>query len=575
VSINPGGSVKRFSLFLIFTLIVEIAFSQQLALGHVTQFDVASDVLPKIKQATKADDVWAGVTVDLNWLLGGINSKSCAKSQKSYIGCVMAVQAFASVLKKNLEVVPVSQLNGKQPFYQVDQLALVEMPLPTIKTAKEAFGYFEEVRKKLSTRFFAASATFVKSPNSDFELLLTEINKRGGTDVKPALLVMAATKYFESAVDPHTSMRPTKEMEQAASESGASFVGIGIEFVKLEQGLMVKRVLKGSGAGLAGVQVGDIVTAADGKAFTGLLDDDIVATLRGGENTTVKLTIDRNQKVLDINVVRKKVVNPVVSSESVNFNGKSMVYIRLTNFMYSNICDEFADVISAWDKQNIAGYVLDLRNNPGGNVQIAACVGGMFLGNNKIVSYFERRTFLGVQYDSLPTQAKVTTTKPLSVLINAYSASASEIVSGAIRDYNRGYIVGQTSFGKGSYQGCGPMRDQQELTICSTQGLFLAPSGNSNQTVGIAPHISVYMNKDAQDSETYAMREAQMYLFPLPPKKMPKPPAGNWNQLKAPTQCLAKLKLELAYDQATSASAFYKDYQLLNGLAAVNCWGAQ
>ncbi|OYZ23363.1 MAG: hypothetical protein B7Y39_04880 [Bdellovibrio sp. 28-41-41] len=567
--------MKRFSLFFILTLVVEIAFSQQVALGHITQFNVASDVLPKIKQQAKPDDVWSDVSLDVNWLLGGINSKSCAGSQKTYIGCVMAVQAFASVLKKNLEVIPVALLNGKQPFYQAGRLALVEMPLPTIKTPKEAFGYFEEVRKQLSTRFFAASAAFIKTPNTDFELMLTELNKRAGVDVKPAVFVAAATKYFESALDPHTSMRPTKEMELASRENGESFVGIGIEFVKLEQGLMVKRVLKGSGAGLAGVQAGDIVTAADGKAFKGLSDDDMVAVMRGVENTTVKLTVERNLKVMDISIVRKKIVNPVVSSESMNFNGKSIVYIRLTNFMYSNICDEFARVISAWDKQNISGYVLDLRSNPGGNVLIASCVGGMFLGNNKVISYFEKKSMFGIQYDSLPTKASVTTDKPLSVLVNAYSASASELVSGAIRDYNRGYIVGQTSFGKGSYQGCSPLQNQGELTVCSTQGLFFAPSGNSNQTVGIEPHISVYMNKEVQESETYAMREVQMYLFPLPTKKMPNAPAGPWNQLKAPKQCLRNLKLESVYDQAASSIPYYKDYQLLNGLAAVNCWGAR
>lgn len=567
--------MKRFSLFFILTLVVEAAFSQSATFGQISKFNVASDVLPKIKQQAKPDDVWSDVTVDLNWLIGGINSKACSGSQKTYIGCVMAVQTFASVLNKNLEVIPVAMLNGKKPYYQADRLALIEMPLPSIKTPKEAFGYFEEIRKQLSTRFFTASSAFIKSPNSDFEMMLTEINKRAGASAKPALFVAAATKFFESALDPHTSMRPTKEMELASSENGESFVGIGIEFVKLDQGIIVKRVLKGSGAYLAGVQIGDVVTAADGKLFKGLSDEDMVSAMRGVENSTVKLTIERNQKVLDLDVVRKKIVNPVVSSESLTFNGKTIVYIRLTNFMYSNICDEFAAVISAWDKKNISGYVLDLRNNPGGNVLIASCVGGMFLGNNKVVSYFEKKSLFGVQYDSLPTKASVKTDKPLSVLVNAYSASASELVSGAIRDYNRGYIVGQTTFGKGSYQGCSPLKYQSELTICSTQGLFFSPSGNSNQSVGIEPHISVYMNKDVQESESYAMREEQMYLFPLPSKKMPNAPAGTWNQLKAPKQCLQNLKLESIYDQASSSQPYYKDYQLLNGLAAVNCWGGQ
>lgn len=567
--------MKRISLFLLLTLMVEIAFSQQAALGNVTQFNLANDILPKIKiQQAKPDDVWSDVSVDLNWLLGGINSKACASSQKTYLGCVMAVQAFAGALNKNYEVIPIDLLDKQVPFYKGDRLALVEMPVPTITSAKQAYSYFEQMRKQLTSRFFSSSSAFMRNPNTDFELMLTEIYKRAGQNIKPSFYVAAATKFFEMARDPHTSMRPTKELQLVSNENGASFVGLGIEFVKLEQGLMVKRVLKGSGSAAAGVLVGDVVMAVDGKALKGLTDEDVVALMRGVENTSVKLTVQRGAASQDLTVVRKKVVNPVVSSESVNFNGKMMVYIRLTNFMYSNICDEMADIVSAWDKQNISGFILDLRSNPGGNVMIASCVGGMFLGNNKVISYFENRSFFGSKYDALPTQAKATTTKPLSVLINAFSASASELVAGAIRDYSRGYVVGQTSFGKGSYQGCQPLQNQNELTVCSTQGLFFAPSGNSNQTVGVEPHISVYVNKDAQEGETYAMREAQMYLFPLDPKKMPNAPAGNWNQLKAPKLCLQNLKLDAVYDQAQSTSLFYKDYQLLNGLAAVNCWGA-
>lgn len=568
--------MKHVLLLIILTLVVEIAFSRTTALGNVTQFELASDVLPKIKpQASKPDDVWSDISVDLNWLLSGVNTKTCALSQRNYLGCVLAVQAFSIAIKKNLEVIPVALLNGQTPFYQADRLALVEMPMATINTPKEAYGYFEQMRKQLSIRFSAASAAFIKAPNSDFDLLLKEIHKQAGGNVKSAVYVAAATKFFESASDPHTSLRPTKELQLASSESGDSFVGIGIEFVRLEQGLMVKRILKGSGADLAGVIVGDIITGADGKSVSGLNDEELMSALRGVENTTIKLTIQRNQAALDLSVNRKKVVNPVVSSEHMNFNGKSIVYIRLTNFMYENVCKEFAAVIKKWDNQNISGYLLDLRNNLGGNVSMAACVGGMFLGNNKVVSYFEQKSMFGVQYSSLPTKASVTTNKPLSVLINAFSASASEIVAGAMRDYNRGYIVGQTSFGKGSYQGCGQLQNMKELTICSTQGLFFSPSGESNQTVGIVPHISVYMNKDAHDLETYAMREAQMYLFPLPPKQMPNPPVGHWNRLKAPKQCLQNLKLESVYDQAAPNVSYYKDFQLLNGLAAIDCWGAR
>lgn len=562
------------SIYLILTLVFlfEFSFSEQVSSRTLNQFSLADDSNPKIIK-NNLDDVWNDVAVDLLWLQSGINSKNCSISTKSYFGCVMAVETFATVLKKNLEVIPVSQLAGKKPYFSASRLALVEVPEPVITTPKEAYSFFEKVRSSLNARFLVASAEFLKAPTTDFEILLNEINQQAGQNVKPSLIVATASKFLESARDPHTSMMPTKKLEQSYQENGDSFVGIGIEFMPLDQGLMVRRIVKGSGSEKAGIQVGDIVVGIEGKLIKDPKDESIVSTLRGNENTSVRLTILREKVKFDVSVVRTKIVSPVISSNSIDFNGKAYAYIRLTNFMYNNICTEFATVIESWEKENIAGYVLDLRNNPGGNVAIAACVGGAFLGEKQVLSYFEKKTIFGSVFQPLPTQSRVVTKKPLSVLINAYSASASEIIAGAFKDYGRAYIVGQTSFGKGSYQGCQKMPSLESLTVCSTNGLFFGPSGNTNQTVGVVPHISVFINKEPSDLETYSIREAQMYLFPLEPKTMPNTPAGFWNTLQAPAQCMNKLDVVGLYNHSLPAVAYFKDFQLLNSLAALNCHG--
>ncbi len=565
--------MSRISLFLVLTLLVELSFSQQVLSGSLSRFQSATDGTPKIQQVS-VDDVWSDVKIDLPWLVAGINSKSCSISQKTYIACALAVQSFASVLNKNYEVIPVSQLNGLTPFYQAQTLALVEMPAPVMTTPKDAYSFFEKMRAQLASRFFTSSAVYVKTPNVDFEMMLLKVYTEAGKNIKPSVYVAAAGKYFEVAMDPHTSLRPTKEMEMASHESGDSFVGIGVELVKLAQAMMVRRVMKNSGAAQAGVLAGDNIIAVDGTSIANLKDDEAVNMMRGLENTKVTLTIQRGQQNLDLTIVRAKTVNPVLSSESITFNGKKMVYLRLTNFMYEGICSEFEKTIQNWESQDVEGYVLDLRNNPGGNVTIAACVGGVFLGDKKTLVYFEKRQERGSTYQALPTKTNIVTSKPLSVLINAYSASASEIIAGAFKDYGRGYIVGLTTFGKGSYQGCIPLSGPAKLTACQTQGLFFLPSGITNQTTGVSPHIEAYLKKDAEESEKYAIREAQMYLYPLEPKVMPTAAAGNWNRLMPPTQCLAKLNLPETFDEATGTTAYYKDYQLLNGLAAVNCAGA-
>ncbi len=565
----------RISILLVLSVISQLSLAQPIRSQSLTRFQAASDVSPKINKnvASAKDDVWSDVTVDLKWLVGGINYQSCSQSQKAYYGCVLAVETFAAVLKKNIEVFPVAQLTIKKPLFQAATLALVEVPAPVISNAKDAYGFFAAERAKLTTRFLLASAEYFKAPNQDFELMLSAINQLAGQSVKPMAYVAAASKYIETARDPHTSIIPLKQRESEYQDSGDSFVGIGIEFMPVAQGLLVKRVVKGGGALQAGLKVGDLIVAADGLLIKDIKDEDVTTHLKGAAGTTVNLTIQRDQKSFDVVVTRSQIVNPVISSESINYNGKTYAYIRLTNFMYEKICEEFAVVVQGWEKQNVDGYLLDLRNNPGGAVTIAACIGGMFLGNKKIVAYFEKRAQLGSTYEKLETDSTVTTTKPMSVLINAGSASASEIIAGALKDYNRAYIIGQTSFGKGSYQGCGQMQGQPSLLICSTGGLFFAPSGNSNQTLGIVPHVSVFLRKEAGDSETYSLREPQLYLFPLDPKKMPNAPVSNWNQLQAPTQCMQKLDLPTVYAQAPASVSYYQDYQLLNGLGAVSCTG--
>lgn len=548
------------------------SISHVVAVSHAwTRFEVATDANPKIQKENEA--VWSDVNVNLSWLVNILNSKSCAASIKAYIGCALAMETFAQVLNKQLEVIPLEQLGGKTAVVKTERLALVDAVKPAITTPKDAYGYFEKMRAQMNARFLTSAAAFVNSPNLDFELLINTIYGKAQGKVSSATYVATVSKFLEVAQDPHTSIMPTKLMQQISGNSGDSFVGIGVEFMRLDQGLIVKKVMKNSGAEKAGVLSGDIIVAVDGKSVKTMADDEIVAFIRGDAGTKVTITLIRANKSMDFVVTRLAVVNPVLSTQGISYNGKMYAYVRLTNFMYDNICEEFAVIVANWEKQNIAGYVLDLRDNGGGNVQIAACIGGLFLGSDKVLTYFESRTLLRNKYEPLMTKSEVTTTKPLSILVNAYSASASELVAGSIKDYGRGYIVGQTSFGKGSYQSCGPIQSQPALYICSTRGLFFAPSGNTNQTVGVVPHIEVYLNKTAKDSETYARREAQMFLYPIPPKKMPNSPAGNWDQLKAPTQCLLGLNLASIYDMAVPAAFYYKDYQLLNAVAAVSCGG--
>lgn len=559
--------------FLFSTLIsVSFAFSKTPSSDVYSRLIVGTDIGPKIK-STNVESPWDDVNVDLNWVLANINSKNCALTQKSYLGCVLAVQLMAGLLGKNMEVMPVGKLNGLQPLLSSSQLAIVTGNPIEIKTVKDAYGYFDVLRQQLTDRFLAESAKFVKSPNSDFENLIQGIVNRYGKKISSEVYVAMVGKLLEVAIDPHTSLRPTKEMKNSQQNGSDSFVGIGVEIMVVDQGILVRRPIKGSGAATAGVLAGDLIIAVDGVSLSGKKDEDLSARLRGPENSKVVVTVRRGSQTFDLTVTRSQVVSAVVSSDTVSFNNRNVVYIRLANFMYSNACSEIEQIVATSEKLKVDGYILDLRNNGGGIVQIAACLTGIFLGPGKVVSYFEVRGKNGSQVKPMVSSAKVVTRKPLSLLINSNSASASEIVAGALRDYSRAVIVGQASFGKGSYQGCGPYMAMPGLTLCSTEGLFFSPSGETNQTKGIVPHVEVFINSSPHEIETYSLRESQLFLFPLPRKTLQVPPGVSWNQMKAPSTCLRGLGLESIYEKAPAGVFYYRDYQILNAAASVQCFG--
>jgi carboxyl-terminal processing protease len=315
---------------------------------------------------------------------------------------------------------------------------------------------------------------------------------------------------LEVSIDPHTSLRPAKELQASTNDSGSSFFGIGVQYSPVETGMLIHEVTANSGAEKAGIKAGDVITAVDDKEVKGLASDQVRKLIVGPENTTVEVTIIRNSQSLKIKIVRGKIEEKVVSGKIITDENSKIGYLKISNFMYGNMCAEVKTILKDFESKNVKGIVMDLRGNPGGDVKNAQCLGGFFLGKDKVVSYFEQRTASGSQYSPLKSTTDKLTNKPLVVLINSGSASASEIMSGALQDYARALIVGQTSFGKGSYQGCGPINKSQDLVMCQTGGLFHLPSGRTNQTTGVVPDISVYISNKPMEAELYPISEANL-----------------------------------------------------------------
>ena len=273
-------------------------------------------------------------------------------------------------------------------------------------------------------------------------------------------------------------------------QSRGEFVGVGLE-IAMEDGLLeVVTPIENSPAAKAGISANDVITKIDNKPVRGMTLDQAVGKLHGPKNTAVRLSISRKgrNRPIEITLIREVINMKSVRSRT---EGNDVGYIRITEFT-EQTTDLLRMAIGQLTRNigadNIKGFVIDLRNNPGGLFDQAVSVASSFLDNGEIVSIRGRNAEDVGRYNA--GASDLTKGKPLIVLINGGSASASEIVAGALQDRKRATIIGSRSFGKGSVQTIIPLTDG-EGALRLTTARYFTPSGRSIQAKGIEPDINV------------------------------------------------------------------------------------
>jgi carboxyl-terminal processing protease len=301
-------------------------------------------------------------------------------------------------------------------------------------------------------------------------------------------LVRAAINGMLSSLDPHSSYLDPDEAKDMQVQTSGEFGGLGIEVTMENEELKVITPIEDTPASKAGVLSGDIIAEIDGEAVRGLNLEQAVEKMRGLVNTPIKLMLIRKgaDKPIDVTIVREIIK---VKAARSRVEGDDVGYIRLTGFTEQTY-DNLSSAIEKINKDvgpKLKGYVLDLRLNPGGLLNQAISVSDAFLERGEVVSTRARDPNDIQRYDARP--GDLTNGLPLIVLINGGSASASEIVAGALQDHHRATILGTTSFGKGSVQTIVPLGENGSLRL--TTALYYTPSGNSIQGKGIVPEIKV------------------------------------------------------------------------------------
>jgi carboxyl-terminal processing protease len=303
-------------------------------------------------------------------------------------------------------------------------------------------------------------------------------------------LVESAINGMLTSLDPHSSYMDAKSFRDMQVQTRGEFGGLGIE-VTQEDGLVkVVTPIDDTPASRAGVLAGDLITAIDGETVQGMTLNQAVDKMRGAVNTQVTLTIARGPKKEKQEI---KLTRAVIQIKSVRSRkeGDDIGYIRITQFNeqtyegVKNAIQKFQQEIPA-DK--FKGYILDLRNNPGGLLDQSVAVSNAFLDRGEIVSTRGRNADETQRYNARPID--ISKGKPVVVLLNGGSASASEIVAGALQDHKRATVLGTRSFGKGSVQTIIPL-GQQNGALRLTTARYYTPSGRSIQAKGIDPDIIV------------------------------------------------------------------------------------
>lgn len=317
-------------------------------------------------------------------------------------------------------------------------------------------------------------------------------------DAKVAIDTMIA-----SLNEPYTRFMTKKDFEDLATSITSKIYGIGVNIYSNSGKIEVFNVIPSTPADLAGIKQGDIIVAVDGKDTNGMNISEVASLVRGPENSVVEITLAREDKKLTKKVKRKEIkIKNVKSSILDNHIG----YIQIISFMGGNTPSEFLEALE--NTKNTDSIIIDLRGNTGGLLDNAVFIANMFINQGEIVEIIYRN---GQKKSIRANEGQKLLNKPLVILVNGASASASEILSGALKDYKKAKLVGKKTFGKGLVQKVVPLPNQTGVNI--TIARYLTPKGTDINKLGIKPDIEIgndydfFINSNKRDIQLETAKE--------------------------------------------------------------------
>lgn len=432
------------------------------------------------QESSKVEDFWADTNIQLGDLKKYVNEKKCHVDQKAFLACVNSI--LLALQKTNFHL----QLDGAINEYT--------------SILSKADSYNEKQNLSLFVNMYSVGL----QSRFNFDQLWSLVLKLNPESKHKFLIASGINGYLSVMVDPHTYISPTSYFKQVASSNERSKYFLGLSFEKKAGKVYIRKVFKNSDADVAGLKNNDEVLSINGKNLNDMTLADVSNLLKDKYQKSFPFVVKRDQATFVKKINRSYRVLSQVQTEVMD-NGSRIGYIQLSKFAY-NICDNVKAEIEKMRPSTLKGLVLDLRDNPGGLLTEAACLAGLFIGEDKRI--FSVKYLEASQEEVALTTSEQVYFGPMVILTNNSSASASELIAGAMQEYNRATIVGEKTFGKGSFQEIDMWNNDTDISFFQTKGFYLLPSGETTQLKGVTPDVVL-------DDNNAIMSEADLYQFPL------------------------------------------------------------
>lgn len=391
----------------------------------------------------------------------------------------------------------------RQNIYRVIMLIVLTAVITFMVTTIAMYSKFQNSGSLSSNGSSSSSENTLVKTLQSFKAM---INKLYIGDVDEDAMIEGALKgYVEGLGDPYTEYYTKEEMADLREELNSEYVGIGVYIGNnaVDNTIVIAGTIKSSPAEEAGLKAGDVVEKIDDVSYTGKQLSEATKVLKAEEGTTVKLTILRDEKEIEINITRRKITVEHVSSKMMDNN---VAYIKIDSFD-NNVADSFKSQLTDIMKGNVNGIIIDLRSNGGGIVTEATDIADLFLEKDETILITKSKKD-NEEKITKSKQEPIVKNTPVVILVNDATASASEILAGALKDKYNATIVGKTTYGKGVIQSLYNLKDGSGLKITTDE--YFTPNHNKIQKTGITPDVEVDLTKDADGNYETGDKDAQL-----------------------------------------------------------------